>query len=422
MSTVSRLHGVKDAVRPALKARVMLAGPAGAGKTLSSLELAAELAEGGPVLVIDTEKESALTYADWFEQQYGYRFKHLAWAPPYDPRELGALIMEAGETYAAINVDSLSHFWRKSGGTLDIAEGKFSGWKVARPAQEDLLDAILSTQAHLIVCVRSKMEFAQETGDNGKQKVTKLGMAAQQDDTLEYEVNVCGQLDIEHRLTITKSRCIELPVGHYFHPGHVGDMAKVYSAWLKGGEPLARPADIEAIVARFGEITDEEARKAAKVEFVQRFGKPDQIRESRLEEARTWVAQRAPGEARQNGSSNGSPPEASSEAPPEPPAATGAADAEPQEAPRAGSPTRTVTEAQKLVLLFKEHLPNYDDDARHDVYSAATGRKITSGNDLNARERAKVRSAVDGLVSGALDLWYSEDGTSVLQAHEAGAA
>jgi hypothetical protein len=56
------------------------------------------------------------------------------------------------------------------------------------------------------------------------------------------------------------------------------------------------------------------------------------------------------------------------------------------------------------------------------VYSAACGRKVTSGNDLSVRERAKVRSAVDALVSGALDLFYNEDGTPLLVAREAAAS
>ena len=124
---MSRLANAKPAVRPSLKARLMLSGPAGAGKTYAALEIAATLGER--VLVIDTEKESALTYADQF------RFDHLPWRPPFDPRELAHELVAAGETYDAIIVDSFSHFWTGSGGTLDIADGKFGGWKTARPGQ-----------------------------------------------------------------------------------------------------------------------------------------------------------------------------------------------------------------------------------------------------------------------------------------------
>ena len=180
----SRLGRATKAVRPALKARMMLAGPPGAGKTRTGLIMAEVLAEGGRVLVIDTERESALTYADDFE------FTHLAWEPPYDPRELAVVLREAGQDYDVVIVDSLTHFWRYEGGTLDIAEGKFSGWKAARPAQDEMVRAVLSCQAHVILAVRSKLSYTQTVDDRGRHVVEKLGMAPQQDDTLEYEMTV----------------------------------------------------------------------------------------------------------------------------------------------------------------------------------------------------------------------------------------
>lgn len=241
---MSRLNLANHAVRPALKARMMISGPAGAGKTLSGLTIASILADGGGVLWIDTEKESALTYADEVD------FTHLPWQPPYDPRELAQTIMEAAPNYAAIGVDSLSHFWRKSGGTLDIAEGKFSGWKVARPAQEDLIDAILGADAHVIVCVRSKIEHVQEVDSRtGKHVVKKLGMAPQQDDTLEYELNVAVEVDIEHRIAVAKSRSTAIPVGKQYHPGHAEDLAREYAAWLTSGERMIDAAEINELDA-----------------------------------------------------------------------------------------------------------------------------------------------------------------------------
>lgn len=231
---MSRLAVVKPAVRPSLKARLMLSGPAGAGKTYSALEIATVLADSGQILVIDTEKESALTYADEFS------FDHLPWREPFDPRELRATLIEAADRYAVILVDSLSHFWGGQGGTLDIADGKFGGWKVARPAQQDGIDGILSSAAHVIVCVRAHIEHVQELdARTGKQVVKKLGMAPQQDKTLEYELNLACEIDIEHRIAVSKSRTTAVPVGRMFAPGHAGDLAKDYKAWLSSGEPFA---------------------------------------------------------------------------------------------------------------------------------------------------------------------------------------
>jgi hypothetical protein len=229
---MSRLGLARQAVRPSLKARLMLSGPAGAGKTYSGLEIASEL--GANTLVIDTEKESALTYADEFN------FTHLPWHEPFDPRELGKELIAAAADFDVIMIDSMSHFWGGQGGTLDIADGKFGGWKTARPAQNDGLQGILSAAAHIIVCVRSKMEYVQELDSrSGKQVVKKLGMAPKQDGEFEYELNLACEISIEHKISVSKSRTTAVPVGVEFHSGHARDLAKAYGAWLGSGEAFA---------------------------------------------------------------------------------------------------------------------------------------------------------------------------------------
>ena len=229
---MSRLAHAKPATRPSLKARLMVSGPAGSGKTYSALEIATALGER--ILVIDTEKESALTYADDFD------FTHLPWAEPYEPRELAGTLAEASKEYDVIIVDSLTHFWSGPGGILDIADGKFGGWKVARPAQQDLVRSILDAACHVIVCVRSAIAHVQEKDDRtGKQIVKKLGMEPQQDKTLEYELNLAVEIDIEHRIAVSKSRTTAVPVGRMFAPGHARDLGVEYAAWLGSGEAFA---------------------------------------------------------------------------------------------------------------------------------------------------------------------------------------
>lgn len=288
---MSRLANARKAIRPALKGRMMLAGPPGSGKTRSALmigeTLAATLDEDGKVtdpgrvLVIDTERESALTYADDFT------FEHLTWDPPFDPRELTTVLGEAGASYDVVIVDSLTHFWQATGGTLDIANGKFTGWKEARPAQEDLVRAILSADAHVLVCVRSKMKHEQVVED-GKHKVHKLGMGPIQDADLEYEVNVSVSIDMGHTLAIAKSRTTALPVGREFKPGHAVDLAVLYRDWLKGGEPPADRAVIDALVTRLNALPDA-ARASAKQEFVAMLGRPEHLTESQVTDAEALV-------------------------------------------------------------------------------------------------------------------------------------
>lgn len=281
---MSRLAQVVTAVRPALRARALLSGPPGSGKTRSALIVATVLAEGGTIVVIDTEKESALTYADDFG------FDHLGWLPPYDPRALAATVTEAGQTYDVVIVDSLSHFWRGEGGVLDIAGGKYTGWADARPAHADLVDAMLGCDAHLILCARSKVAHEQ-VQEQGRWVVKKLGMQVIQDDDLEYELNVALELDMDHSITVSKSRTVAVPVGRTFKAGHSEDFAVLYRDWLKGGEELATRTEVEALAARMDALpATKESRLACKQEFAARFGRPDHLRAAQVDEASEFVA------------------------------------------------------------------------------------------------------------------------------------
>lgn len=230
---------IEKAVRRGNKARVALAAPAGGGKTYTALILAKELAEGGDVLVIDTERGSASLYADQFE------FQTIKWEPPYDPRELAKLLAEVGRQFSVIVVDSLSHFWMGEGGTLDIvsdagakAKGNtYAGWKEGTPAQTEMVDAMLNCPAHVLVTMRSKTEYVLEQR-NGKNVPTKVGMAPVQRDGIEYEFTVTAEMDVEHRLMVAKSRCSVLE-GKVFKAGHAAEMGKVLHDWLDGAEAEA---------------------------------------------------------------------------------------------------------------------------------------------------------------------------------------
>jgi hypothetical protein len=192
------------------------------------------------------------------------------------------------DDYAVVIVDSASHFWRAKGGTLDIADGKYGGWKEARPAQDDLVQGILSSPSHVIVCARSKMKHEQRQ-EKGRWVVDKLGMEAVQDSTSNTKLNVSLTLDMDHTLTVAKSRTIAVPVGRTFAPGHATEFAEAYREWLAGGEPPAPGHVVKELTDALNALPPA-ARKSAKGEFVARFGKPDQLRENQVDEARTFVA------------------------------------------------------------------------------------------------------------------------------------
>jgi hypothetical protein len=141
-------------------------------------------------------------------------------------------------------LDSLTHFWAGDGGVLDIVDrntkggNSFAGWKMGTPVWRGLLDALIFAPCHVVVTMRSKMDYAL-TQDNGRTKVEKLGLAPQARNDVEYEFTVVGELDQQHRLTITKSRCSAL-ADKVAAPHQAGQLALTLRDWL--GSAAAQPA------------------------------------------------------------------------------------------------------------------------------------------------------------------------------------
>jgi hypothetical protein len=186
------------AVRKKAKLRLALTGPSGSGKTYGALLLAKGI--GGKVAVIDSEHGSASLYANLLD------YDTLELAPPYSPERYIAAIHAAEKAgYDVIVIDSVTHEWSGSGGCLEInettAKARFQGntwsaWNDTTPRHRAFLDAMLQSPAHIIATARSKTETAQQKDGNGKTKVVKLGMKAEQRDGLEFEMSVV--LDIVH--------------------------------------------------------------------------------------------------------------------------------------------------------------------------------------------------------------------------------
>lgn len=201
------------ATRSEAKARVAIIGPTGAGKTWTALEWATVLAApNGKIAVIDTENGSASLYSDQ------YHFDTAYWAPPYSALKLAAAIGNAAANYDVVVIDSLTHFWQGAGGVLDVVDraaekargNTYAGWKEGTPVWRALLDALVFAPCHIVVTMRSKMDYVQDKDSNGKTTITKVGMAPVARNDVEYEFTVVGDMDQTHRMTITKSRCDEL--------------------------------------------------------------------------------------------------------------------------------------------------------------------------------------------------------------------
>lgn len=231
------------AVRHEAKARVAIIGPTGAGKTWTALEWAGVL--GQRIAVIDTENGSAALYSDQ------YTFDTATWGPPYNAAKLAATIGEAGAAYDVLVVDSLTHFWQGEGGVLDVVDraaakargNTYAGWKEGTPVWRSLLDALIYAPCHVIVTMRSKMEYLQQEKD-GRKTIEKVGMAPVARNDVEYEFTVVGDMDQSHKMTVTKSRCAPL-ADEVALPNQTKRLAVVLRDWLASAAPAPeRPATV----------------------------------------------------------------------------------------------------------------------------------------------------------------------------------
>jgi len=244
----------KRAVKSQAKARIGLIGPSGSGKTYTALLLAQAMGER--IAVIDTEYGSASKYADEFE------FDTLELAN-FHPQNYIDGIKAAGQAgYDVIIIDSLSHAWAGSGGALELVDkgalkysgNRFAAWRDVTPLHNQLIEAMLSSPAHVIATMRSKMEYIQTQDSKGKTIIRKVGMAPIQRDGMEYEFDIVGDLDIDHNLIISKTRCRALDGVVINKPGK--ELAETVKAWLSDGEPLPdKPT--EAQTARMMALVNE---------------------------------------------------------------------------------------------------------------------------------------------------------------------
>lgn len=228
----------KPAQREQAKARIALSGPSGSGKTYTALRIAAAM--GDRVAVIDTEHGSASKYAAGRDGE-GFTFDALE-LDNFDPRNLiGALAAAAQAQYPVVVVDSLTHFWSGVGGMLEQVDNaarrygnnSFAGWKDARPVERQLIEALLAYPGHVIVTMRSKTEYVIEENERGKKTPRKVGMKPEQREGIEYEFDIVGDLDFEHTLMVSKSRCAGLSGAVIREPGE--ELGRQICEWLDGG-------------------------------------------------------------------------------------------------------------------------------------------------------------------------------------------
>jgi hypothetical protein len=233
------------ASRRQVRLHLALIGPAGSGKTYTALKVATHL--GKRVALIDTERSSACTYAGDFKFDVCELDDH-------HPRTyIDAIEAAASAGYEVLIIDSLSHAWAGRGGALELVDkaaarskgnSSFSAWRDVTPLHNELLDAILSSPCHVIATLRAKMAYTQEQDSKGRTQIRKVGLAPVQRDGVEYEFDIVGDMDTDHNLVITKSRCSQLADAVINRPGE--ELALELARWVGAAAEAVAPV-VEAV-------------------------------------------------------------------------------------------------------------------------------------------------------------------------------
>jgi hypothetical protein len=244
----------RKAERKKAKLRLGIAGPAGAGKTFSTLLIAQGLE--GKMALIDTEHGSGELYSHLCDYDVA------TLTPPYSPERYMSLIKEAEKAgYSTIIIDSISHAWAGEGGLLDIHDkiakthnNSFSAWREVTPKHNALVESMLQSSCHIIATMRSKQEYTVSTDDRGKTQVKKLGLTPVQREGMEYEFTVFLELTIDHLATATKDRTSLFDGKPPFIPSV--DTGSELLEWLELGVDNNNMSEIakEALLERIAQI------------------------------------------------------------------------------------------------------------------------------------------------------------------------
>jgi len=224
---------IEKAIRKSLPAVICLYGESGSGKTFSALKLAHGLvanAKNNRVCVIDTENHRASHY----DADFDFDVINLE-APFSSHKFIEAIKLAQNEGYGAIIIDSISHEWDGVGGAVYQADNsslknKLAVWQVPKKEHKRLMDFILSSKCHIILCARSKAKIKQVGKD-----IVEDGIVPIQDKTFLYDMLVVFHMHNKGQAEIIKCpKNFELNIKDYINEAH----GKVIADWVNAGASI----------------------------------------------------------------------------------------------------------------------------------------------------------------------------------------
>lgn len=231
---------IKKASRKQVKIKLGYAGPAGSGKTMSSLLTAHGLCgDWSKILLIDTENGSGELYSHLGD------YNVISLTPPFSPEAYVDAIQTAEQAgMLVIIVDSVSQEWEGKGGIIEthsnMTGNSFTNWGKITPRHNRFVEAILQSNCHVICTMRTKTDYVL-VEKNGKQVPEKVGLKAITREGWEYDLTVVFDLDIKQQATASKDRTGLFMNKPQFVPGEeIGVMIK---QWCDTGVDAPDPLE-----------------------------------------------------------------------------------------------------------------------------------------------------------------------------------
>ena len=193
---------LEKAQRKRAKIKMGLQGPSGSGKTFSALLVAFGICgDWSKIAVIDSENHSAELYS----HLGGYNVLPLS--APFTPEKyIEALSVCENAGMEVIIIDSMTHSWENLLAYHSSLQGNsFTNWAKVTPRQDEFVQHILQSPAHIIATIRTKQDYILSER-NGKLVPEKVGLKAVQRDGLDYEFTLVFDLNIRNNAVASKDR------------------------------------------------------------------------------------------------------------------------------------------------------------------------------------------------------------------------
>ena len=198
--------------------KVLLYGPTFAGKTLSSIRMAA----GAIMKIRNCSEADAYKHMVLIDTEYGRAKLHRKIGPwnhieinaPYFTEKLVDIVQELNtmDNVDVIIVDSLTHFWVKEGGILEQKAAKdkqggnsYTNWLDYTAKFNKMLDILLASPKHIFATARGKSEVILVENDKGKQAPKVVGTKPELREGVDFDFDIVFNVDKEtHNLIVEK--------------------------------------------------------------------------------------------------------------------------------------------------------------------------------------------------------------------------